>query len=735
MENNQSPQKLNEQQEHAVTAGSGQILVLAGPGSGKTRVLTQRIAHLIQEKGVQPYRILAVTFTNKAAREMFNRIEMMLGDSTREVWLGTFHATCARILRRETENLPFTSNFVIMDSDDQLTLIKRCIKELNIDDKLYRPQNILAKISNTKNQYMTFEAMPVRSYRDQVVARVFELYQQLLLSANGLDFDDLLLWTIRLFEDNLSVLEKYTRRFEDVLVDEFQDTNLVQYQLLKQLSSHHKNLFVVGDEDQSIYRWRGADYRNIQRFEEDFPASQKIILEKNYRSTQTILDAACSVIDRNTDRTSKDLYSDRGEGSKIVLYEAEDDYAEAVYVADSIQQRLTAGRDKAGDFAIMYRTNAQSRLLEEAFLHAGLPYRLVGAQRFYGRREVKDIIAFLRIAQNPSDIVSLLRAINIPPRGIGDKTLVALQAASHRDNLSMGNILLDLGQYGEESKYWMQFKGRSAIVLTDFGALLAKWNTMAQNFELPRLFEQILQDTDYQLYIDDNTEEGFDRWNNVLELQKLAYEYSQRGLTEFLENLALVSDQDTLPEQLDAPTLLTLHSAKGLEFPVVFIIGLDEGLLPHSRSRDDPEEMAEERRLFYVGITRAKNQLILVRTNQRTTFGSFEYCEPSQFLEDIPEKLIQKTGLRLRPSIRTQSGWGSINRWESTRMANKTEMENSGTPEPQYKQAMRVKHPSWGEGMILESKFLDNEETLDIFFESVGLKRVVASLAKLEILK
>ena len=735
METNNYNIDLNPQQTKAVTSNAGQILVLAGPGSGKTRVLTQRIAFLIQQMGVQPYRILAVTFTNKASRVMRDRLERIIGESISDVWLGTFHASCARILRREAAYLSFTSNFVIMDSDDQIALIKRCLKDLNIDDKQFRPHNINARISNLKNQFKSAEDMPIRNYRDEIIARIYIRYQEMLISGNAMDFDDLLLWTIRLLDENPQIKEKYAIRFEHVLVDEFQDTNFVQYTLLNQFSSHHNNLYVVGDEDQSIYRWRGADYRNIVRFQKDHPKHEVILLEHNYRSTQTILDAAKSVIDRNADRTNKQLFSDRGMGSKIVYYEAIDDHAEATYVVDNIQQRINSGNSNGGKFAIMYRTNAQSRLLEEAFLRAGMPYRLVGAQRFYGRREVKDMIAFLRIAQNPSDSVSLLRVINVPTRGIGDKTLMALQLIAEQENLSRGDILLDLGIHGEQSKYWEKLKGRSAIVLSDFGAMMAKWYDLTQQVSLPSLFDQILEDTNFRHYIDDNSEEGFDRWNNIQELKKLSYEYEDRGLTEYLENLALVSDQDTIPEHLDAPTLLTLHSAKGLEFSTVYIIGLDEGLLPHSRSRDDPEEMAEERRLFYVGITRAKDQLYLIRSNQRTSYGTFEYSEASRFLDDIPDELLQKQGVQMRSTQRLRTNWGSkYDRWENLKQVTK-QNDTAEEPTRQYEHAMRVRHPSWGEGMVLESKVLDNEETVDIMFESVGFKRVIASLAKLEIIK
>ncbi|MCE1255164.1 MAG: UvrD-helicase domain-containing protein, partial [Anaerolineae bacterium] len=626
-------EKLNPRQREAVTAGNGQVLVLAGPGSGKTRVLTYRIAHLIGQMGVRPYHILAVTFTNKAAREMQNRLGELIGPEIEQMWLGTFHSICARLLRREAAYLPFESNFVIMDADDQVSLVKRIIKDLNLNDKQYRPTSLHAAISSAKNNLQMPKDLPARNYRDEIIVRVYERYLKMMESNNAVDFDDLLLWSVRLLQDNPDVREKYGRRFEHILVDEFQDTNMAQYELLRLLTGPSKNIFVVGDEDQSIYRWRGADYRNVLRFEEEYPQCQKILLEDNYRSTQTVLDAARKVIDRNQHRTPKRLSSARGtNGDKINLYSATDDHAEAAYVVDTVQRLIQSRKVGGGEIAVMYRTNAQSRLLEEAFLRAGLPYRLVGAQRFYGRREVKDMIAFLRLAQNPADEISLQRVINTPPRGIGDKTLLTLQMTAMQNNLQAGQVLLDMGQNGPKSVYWPAFSGRGAIPLADFGALLSNWNDAATTQPLPTLFDRILSDTGLQPYIDDGTDEGTDRWGNVQELRKLAYDYQERGLVEFLENLALVSDQDTIVENSSAPTLLTLHAAKGLEFGQVFITGLDEGLLPHSRSVDDPEEMAEERRLFYVGLTRAKDKVYLVRADQRSTYGSFEASEPSRFL-------------------------------------------------------------------------------------------------------
>ncbi len=732
--------ELNPQQRQAVTAPPGPVLVLAGPGSGKTRVLAHRIAYLTHQLGVQPYHILSLTFTNKAAREMESRVQKLLDADIKGIWQGTFHAVCARILRREADLLPFETNFVIFDDDDQQALIKRVLKELNIDEKTNRPTGLLAAISAAKNNLVYPQHFVAHSYRDEVVARVYKRYQELLLANNAVDFDDLLLSAWRLMEENPEAREKYARRFEHVLVDEFQDTNNVQYELLRHLASVHQNIFVVGDEDQSIYRWRGADYRNVLRFEEDYPKAQKILLEQNYRSTQIVLDAATAVINHNTHRTPKRLRSlpEQSQGERIVLYEASDDHAEAAFVVDTIQQQIDSRRFKAGDFAVMYRTNAQSRLVEEAFLHAGMPYRLVGAQRFYGRREIKDLIAYLRLIMNPDDQLSLARVINVPPRGIGDKTLLALNIAAQKAGVTPVEILMDLGRRGKESTYWNAFP-RGVNLLADFGSLLSSWHDHQENMPLHNLFDRILEDTIYYEYINDGTEEGASRWENVQELRRLTYEYEDRGLPAFLENLALVSDQDTVPEEAEAPTILTLHAAKGLEFPVVFIVGLDDGLLPHMRSLDDPEEMAEERRLFYVGLTRAKTRLYLVRAEQRSMYGSYQDSIASRFLQDIPEELIlpdprrrRGTGYSARRSRTTD--WGNVD--THALRTYRTPPPPSAAPiiEPRYRPAMRVRHSVWGDGMVLDSRIQDGDETVDVVFESVGFKRLVASLASLEIL-
>jgi len=716
---------LNPQQQQAVLVGLGPVLVLAGPGSGKTRVLTQRIAYLIGSMGVRPYHILAVTFTNKAAKEMENRVINMLGEAAHGLTLGTFHATCARILRREAENLPFESNFVIFDSDDQLGLIKRAIEDLNLDEKKFRAPGVHATISRAKNELLLPDDFPIQNYRDEVVRRVYQRYQDLLLACNALDFDDLLLWMAKLLEDNLAVREKYARCYEHVLVDEFQDTNLAQYVLLKHLSSFHGNIFVVGDTDQSIYRWRGADYRNVLRFEKDFPDTQVILLEQNYRSTQMILDTAMAVIEAHPYRTHKQLFTQRGEGQKAILHQSYDDRVEAAYVVETIVDLLSRKQAKPGEIAVMYRTNAQSRLLEEAFLQANMPYKLVGAQRFYGRREVKDLIAYLRLIHNPSDELSLTRIINVPPRGIGDKTMISVRTQAQKANISLGMYLLDIAKADTSISKDLPVRGAASLI--NFGRHLTTWRGLTSGNPPLNIMDQILEEVDYRTYIDDGTEEGNERWENIMELRRLASEYKDQGLEVFLERIALVSDQDTLETSASVPTLLTLHAAKGLEFPVVFIIGLADGTLPHSRSFEDPEEMMEERRLLYVGITRAKDRLYLVYPAHRTSFGFAEPVEPSRFVEEIPYNLLidDSDNRKERGSFREKTP--RADHWDRMKMT------SARIIQPRYQPGARVLHPVWGEGLVLNSRIQDDDEIVDIFFENVGLKRVAASLAKLEI--
>lgn len=718
---------LNPQQRRAVTAPAGPVLVLAGPGSGKTRVLAHRIVYQLGESGVDPRRILAVTFTNKAAREMRRRVTDLLGvgrdASPMGASLGTFHAISARILRREAERLPVSRAFVIFDEADQGALVRQVFKELNLDPKQVQPSRVHAAISRAKNELIGPGEFAADTYFAEVVRRVYLRYQELLEVNNAFDFDDLLLWAVRLFREFEALRTSYHRRYAHILIDEFQDTNTAQYALMRLLAGEDPDLFVVGDPDQSIYRWRGADYRNVRRFQEDYPQAQTILLEQNYRSTQTILDAAMAVIDRHPGRQRKRLFTERGSGLPITVHEAYDEVEEARFVVDAIAGMTYLGEAEPGDCAVMYRTNAQSRVVEEAFLKAGLPYRLVGAQAFYGRREVRDLIAYLRLVHNPDDQVSLLRVLNTPPRGLGAKSVEALVESAAQVGRSPAEVLFELGR-GDGSTYADTFTTRAARGFAGFGRQLEGWIEVSRSHPLAGLVDRMLEEIGYREYIDDGTEDGAERWANVLELRSLMDDFADVGLTAFLEYVALVSDQDTLTDTQNAPTLLTLHAAKGLEFPVVFIIGLDEGSLPHQRSLDDPEEMAEERRLFYVGVTRAMNRLYLVRAFRRRLFGSSTVSDPSRFLEDLPAHLLE--GDFRGYQTREQALYQRQTRWEG---------RPAQLRQAHYRVGMRVRHPHFGEGIVMATELDYDDEEVTVAFEAVGVKHLVASLAQLEILE
>jgi DNA helicase-2/ATP-dependent DNA helicase PcrA len=698
-----------------VQAIEGPVLVLAGPGSGKTRVLTHRVAYLVRECGIPPYHIMAVTFTNKAAREMKERLLVLIGErNLRDLTMGTFHATCARILRREAEHAGIAPGFVIYDADDQLNLIKQALKDKNLDDKIYHPGAVQGIISRCKSELIGPDQYRPPTRWHEAARRVYTRYQELLAANNALDFDDLLLVTARLFENNPDILAKYRRRYTYILVDEFQDTNPAQYALLKLLTGEHRNLFVVGDEDQSIYGWRQADIRNILFFEKDFPEARVILLEQNYRSTQTILEAARNVIVANQQRKDKRLWTENAAGLPITLFEAYDEQEEASFVADEIQRLIARGEHRPRDFAVMYRTNAQSRVIEDAFVRRGLPYKLVGATRFYQRREIKDILAYLRLIHNPYDSVSLMRIINVPPRAIGKKTLDELERWAHKLNVPPYAAMQMLCQ--EEST--APFDSRTRRVLLAFVTMLDELIAAKETFDLVKLFDTVLERTGYADFVQDGTAEGEDRWANVQELRTVARDYvglaPPTGLTTFLEEVSLVSDVDNLDTQVEATTLLTLHMAKGLEFPIVFIVGLEEGILPHSRSMDDPAQMEEERRLCYVGITRAKERLYLLYAFRRTSYGNSEVGEPSRFLFDIPEQLLKKPGdsAATKPSA----------------------ARKSSLVRPQvatFKPGDRVQHPKFGEGVVVESRGLGDNEEVSVAFAGVGMKRLAVAFASL----
>ncbi|MCH7587551.1 MAG: UvrD-helicase domain-containing protein [Chloroflexi bacterium] len=712
---------LNAQQREAVTAPAGPVLVLAGPGSGKTRVLTHRIAYQISQLGIPPAAIMAVTFTNKAAREMGNRVEELLTNSVHQSNMGTFHAFSAGVVRREANLLPVTREFVIFDDADQLSIMRKILKDMNIDPKQSPPRRIQNIISAAKNELIEAPDFAANNYFNEIVRRVYELYQQKLLDNNALDFDDLLLYAVKVLRENQSVLEAYRRRYRTILVDEFQDTNTAQYTLLRLIAGENPDLFAVGDPDQSIYRWRGADYRNVLRFLEDFPGAQTILLEQNYRSTQNILDLGMAVIDKHPGRQRKALFTDRGAGELIKFHEAYDEQDEANFVLDQIQSIADDGGYDLGDMAVMYRTNAQSRILEEAFLRAGQPYRLVGAQRFYGRREVKDLVGYLRLIHNREDQVSLLRVINTPPRGIGGKTISSFLQAAEDAHVSPATILDQLAT-DPNAALFDRFPRRGGQALAEFGKHLKQWRAMSSEIELGNLIDRILQDTHYHAYLDDGSEEGAERWENLLELRSLAQEFTELGMSIFLEHIALISDQDTLTDGQSAPTLLTLHAAKGLEFPIVIIIGLDDGLIPHQRSFDEPEAMLEERRLFYVGITRAKDRLVLVRCFRRRFFGTSSTAEPSRYLNDLPADLLEGDVAGIL--TREQSAYNRQTDWNLQPMRESVESK--------FNVGMRVKHAKFGEGIVMDSRVDQDDEEVTVEFEEYGIKILAASVANLE---
>lgn len=734
---------LNPQQSKAVTTSPGPTLILAGPGSGKTRVLTQRIAYLVQQ-GTPPFRIMAVTFTNKAAREMRERVEKLLGGALGGLTIGTFHSICARFLRREagTMNsplLPVTRDFVIFDDADQLAVVKQAMEKLKLDDKQYRPQSLLATISKAKNELISPAEFKAETYFAEIAGRVYIEYQKLLRQNNALDFDDLLTEIAYLFRHHPEVLARYQQFYDHVLVDEFQDTNTAQYTLLRQLTATKHNLYVVGDPDQSVYKFRGADSRNVRRFQEDHPEAITILLEQNYRSTQLILDAAMAVIDKNVGRTRKQLFTERGGGRKIEVYEAYNEDEEGRYIVEMIATLSLREKLNPGDAAVMYRTNAQSRAIENAFIQAGLPYRLVGGTRFYSRREVKDALAFLRLVHNPADSVSLQRVINVPPRGLGAKTLEQLQRSADSAGIPPSAIVRDLGQKRGESEYARLFTGKAGGALGDFGEMFNGWVAAKDSTPVVKLIDLILRDIEYQRFINDGSDEGEERWANVMELRGVAAEAPELTLGALLEEVALVADVDSLDENNNTgPTLLTLHSAKGLEFPVVFIAGLDEEVLPHKRSMDDVEEMAEERRLMYVGLTRAKDRVFLTRAFRRAMYGDFNVTNPSRFLADIPPSLLK--GHIAKNSI---AAYKQVTTWDSplgkpdrggavARPAKREPITETGA---RYRTGQRVKHPLFGEGMIIESKGSGDDEIIVVAFEGTGVKRLAASMAELKVLK
>jgi len=707
---------LNPAQRKAVEAIEGPVLILAGPGSGKTRVITHRVAYLIKVCGINPHHIMAVTFTNKAAREMQERLEQLLGREVDALTLGTFHAICSRILHREGEAIGTNPRFVIYDEEDQLNLIKQSLQEINLDPKQYAPRALHSAISAAKSRLISSQdyAHQIHSYFEEVVSRVYHLYQQWLTQSEALDFDDLLMKTVQLFKEHPEILSRYQSRYVHILVDEFQDTNIAQYMLVKQLGGKYHNICVVGDPDQSIYSWRFADLRNILSFEKDYREAKIVVLEQNYRSTKTILQVASDVISANVQRKPKNLWTDNEVGSPVVILESYSAEEEAQSVVNEIEKLVSQDQISLKDCAVMYRVNAQSRVLEETFMRYGVPYKLVGGIRFYQRREVKDITAYLRVIHNPHDNVSLARVINVPGRGIGQGTLGKLQVWARSHDASLYNALKQM--VGGET-----FSSRITQALTKFVALIDELMAKSHELNPSELIDETLKHTGYREYILEK-ENGEEKWENMMELRSVAKEYNglnpEEALATFLEKVSLVSDVDGLDERAATVTLITLHQAKGLEFPVVFIVGMEEGLLPHRKSSGDPEEIEEERRLCYVGITRAEKRLYLLRSYRRSLFGG-SINLPSRFLQDISPHLVSTKGL-----------------WEegSFKLPVAAYPESAAHPLNllDLKVGDWVHHSKFGDGVVMDCLPDKGDQVVTVSFEEAGVKKLLLNLAKLE---
>ncbi len=713
---------LNPQQTEAVRHGEGPLLVVAGAGSGKTKVLTCRIAHLMEE-GVRPDQILAITFTNKAAQEMKSRVAKLVGETARHIWLYTFHSFCARILRVEIAKLGgYESNFSIYDASDSLNLIKSCLKEMNLDDKHFAPQGVAAAISNAKNQLQDAEtfARQANDFHSTKMAELYTLYTQKLRQNNALDFDDLLLLTIRLFQQRPEVLEKYQHRFLYVMVDEYQDTNRAQYLLTKLLTDTTHNLFVVGDADQSIYAWRGADIRNIMDFERDYPEAKVVKLEQNYRSSKKILDAANAVIANNTDRRPKDLWTDNISGEALSYYQAVDERDEARFVIDAMVQMHENEQRSYGDMAVLYRTNTQSRVFEEMLIKCAIPYTIVGGQKFYDRKEIKDIIAYLRVVFNPNDAVSLLRIINVPRRGIGDATIAKLQAHAQETGGTLFDVLSSPEEVPGLSSRFRDKLDELAVLIFDFIA-------QANKKPVVDLIEQVMIKTGYMSELEEErTPQAQSRLENLRELLTVAKEFTANGqeedtLENFLGHVSLVSDIDDAKFGGEIVTLMTLHSAKGLEFPVVFLAGMEEGIFPHARTLMNETELEEERRLCYVGITRAKERLVLTSTRMRSIYGNTVMYPPSRFLNEIPQELLRPIR---RNQVSTDQNAARVNK-PVARIAKATCCCSD------YKVGQKVNHPKWGVGTVVEIKGEDDKTELKVAFPQEGIRNLLAKYAPL----
>ena len=724
----------NDKQKEAILTTDGPLLVLAGAGSGKTTVVVNKIAYILEQKLCAPYRILAITFTNKAANELKNRVEAILGESSEGIWIGTFHSICMKILRRNIVKLGYQQDFLIYDSADQKTLIKRCMKELKMDEKAFPPKSILAEISAAKDNLMepdVYLSAYQGDFRKTQIGECYKLYQKRLFESNALDFDDIITLTVKLFACDNEVLEYYQDKFKYVFVDEYQDTNNAQYILTSMLAGKYKNICVVGDDDQSIYKFRGANINNILDFESDYDNARVIKLEQNYRSTQNILNAANSVISNNISRKGKELWTSNGDGEKITLFEANNEYEEADFIAKTIEKNVKYGDKKYSDIAILYRTNAQSRVLETTLSGFSIPYRVLAGLRFYDRKEIKDMLAYLRLVFNPNDNISLIRIVNEPSRKIGVTSIEKIAAVAGQNNVSMFEVMKNADKFAELTK--------AAVKLKDFTSMIEDIREKADMSSPSSILETLYRRSGYELMLlAENTVENQTRIENIQEFVVSAREYEKSTeeptLSEFLESTALVADVDNYDEEQESVVLMTLHSAKGLEFPIVFMCGMEDGLFPSQRSMYSEEEIEEERRLCYVGITRAKKELYLTYADRRSMYGGSTYSKASRFLEEIPKNYVHTIE---QPKATTVSRGTQTSQ---SQMFDKL-FERKKSAEPaisvaptsfDFKAGDMVEHRKFGKGMILSVTPAGNDVKVEIVFDAVGTKSLMGSFAKLK---
>ncbi|MBE6034868.1 MAG: ATP-binding protein [Clostridiales bacterium] len=767
---------LNDKQREAALHKDGPLLILAGAGSGKTSTMTRRIAYLIKEEGVSPYHIFAVTFTNKAAKEMRDRVESLIGEGL-NMWILTFHSACLRILRKHSELLGYTNGFVVYDPTDQKTVIKNCIKAANIDDKKYTPAYVLSIISDNKEKAVTpqeFARLNEGDYKGKILAQLYSEYCKVLKKNNAMDFDDLIVNTVRLFEENEDVLMYYQNRFKYIMVDEYQDTNYMQYRFIKLLAEAHNNICVVGDDDQCIYQWRGADITNILDFEKDFKNTKVIKLEQNYRSYGNILAAAHSVVEKNMQRKHKKLWTDKEPGEKITYYRADDEKDEARFIAQEID-RLKSSERQYKDFAVLYRTNAQSRNFEEALSAREIPYRVLGGLRYYDRKEIKDIMSYMRLVQNPSDDVSFVRIINEPKRGIGDKTIEKLRTLAEVRGESLFQTLLD-------DEVVMGLSAKASVSVRKMVDTILKYSEEKDNLRVSDIYDGLLVNTGYLKALEDaNTVEAESRIENIMEFKSVIYDYEkeepQLSLLDFMEKIALVAEVDNHDENENAVVLMTMHSAKGLEFPVVFLPGMEDGLFPGWRALEKPTGLEEERRLCYVGMTRAKERLFMTSAQMRTLYGKTEYTKESQFMREVDKKLLTGDGVyepktasfsgsfgnswgggsgfggtaaKLAPSSRVGSSWGQAGSRPGVAAAGgndgfakanpsmpfdplaaskrDSKLSASSKNNVDFESGERVSHAKFGEGMVVSV----DGKTISVMFDSAGLKKLAKDIAPIK---